>query len=164
MKVSEPSIAFAVEAKAATTKTAWATRSTNCSEEDLSLRFYRDPQTKEFHRRDRPAACRNRRQPSEKRYAVDVALKAPKIPYRETIRGTADASQETNRWSRPVRRLLDPHGAPLLRGAKFEFVNDIHGGFDSQKLYPGCGKRDNRHRRAGIPGWLPDGRFQGHRL
>ncbi|MGD0784015.1 MAG: hypothetical protein ABSA30_14295, partial [Candidatus Aminicenantales bacterium] len=52
------------------------------------MRFYRDPQTREF------LLAGSGQQHVEivvsrlkKRYGVDVALKAPKIPYRETVRG-----------------------------------------------------------------------------
>src|SRR5258708_39922099 len=60
-------------------------------EEDLMLRFFRDPQTKEF------LIAGTGQQHIEvivsklkKRYHTEVNLKAPKVPYRETIRGKAD--------------------------------------------------------------------------
>ncbi len=60
-------------------------------EEDAMLRFFRDPQTKEF------LIAGTGQQHIEvvvskmkKRYHAEVVLKAPKVPYRETIRGKAD--------------------------------------------------------------------------
>ena len=89
-------------------------------EEDQTLRFYRDPQTNEF------LLAGTGQQHIEvivsrlkKRYNVDVALHAPKIPYRETIRGQGRSpgpAQEADRRSRSVRRLLDPDGAARTRG------------------------------------------------
>ena len=91
VKLAEPSIAFAVEAKSRNDEDRMGNALHKLLEEDLSLRFYRDPQTKEFlvagtgQQHVEIAVSR-----LKKRYGVDVALKAPKIPYRETIRGTAD--------------------------------------------------------------------------
>jgi len=47
-----------------------------------------------------------------------VVLKAPKVPYRETIRGKADVQGRTksNRRSRTVRRLQDQDGAHAAGG------------------------------------------------
>ena len=91
VKLAEPSIAFAVEAKSRNDEDRMGNALHKLLEEDLSLRFYRDPQTKEFliagtgqQHVEIPVSR------LKKRYAVDVTLKAPKIPYRETIRGTAD--------------------------------------------------------------------------
>src|SRR5260370_36479582 len=60
-------------------------------EEDAMLRLFRDPQTKEF------LIAGTGQQHIEvvvaklkKRYHTEVILKAPKVPYRETIRGKAD--------------------------------------------------------------------------
>ena len=60
-------------------------------EEDAMLRFFRDAQTKEF------LIAGTGQQHIEvvmskmkKRYHTDVILHAPKVPYRETIRGKAD--------------------------------------------------------------------------
>jgi elongation factor G len=91
VKLSEPSIAFAVEAKSRGDEDRMGNALHKILEEDLSLRFYRDPQTKEFlvsgtgQQHVEIAVSR-----LKKRYGVDVTLKSPKIPYRETIRGTAD--------------------------------------------------------------------------
>ena len=61
-------------------------------EEDLMVRFFRDPQTNEFlvagagqlHIEAIVSKLK-------KRYHTEVTLKAPKVPYRETIRGKAEA-------------------------------------------------------------------------
>jgi elongation factor G len=91
VKLPEPSIAFALEAKSRQDEDRVGSAVARILEEDQSLRFYRDPQTKEF------LLAGSGQQHVEvivsrlkKRYNVEVNLKAPKIPYRETIRGTAD--------------------------------------------------------------------------
>jgi elongation factor G len=73
---------------------------------------------------------------------VDVALKSPKIPYRETIRGTADVQGRH-------KKQTGGHGQfgdcwikmdPLPRGSKFEFVNDIFGGSIPKNYIPAVEK------------------------
>ncbi|MGO9894256.1 MAG: elongation factor G [Bryobacteraceae bacterium] len=91
VKLPEPSIAFAIEAKSRNDEDRMGNAVHRILEEDQSLRFYRDAQTREFllagagQQHVEIVVSRLKR-----RYGVDVALKAPKIPYRETIRGTAD--------------------------------------------------------------------------
>jgi elongation factor G len=87
----EPSIAFAISAKSRQDEDRLGNAVQRILEEDQSLRFYRDPQTKEF------LLAGSGQQHVEvivsrlkKRYGVDVELHAPKIPYRETIRGRAE--------------------------------------------------------------------------
>ena len=91
MQLPEPSIAFAISAKSRKDEDRMGNAVQHILEEDQSLRFYRDPQTKEF------LLAGSGQQHVEvivsrlkKRYGVDVELHAPKIPYRETIRGKAD--------------------------------------------------------------------------
>ena len=112
-------------------------------EEDPSLRFYRDPQTKEFllggagQQQVEMLVSR-----LKKRYNVEVTLKAPKVPYRETIRGTADVQGRH-------KKQTGGHGQygdckikmePLPRGSNFEFVNDIFGGSIPKNYIPAVEK------------------------
>src|SRR2546428_12762529 len=100
-------------------------------EEDLLLRFSRDAQTKEFllsgagQQHVEVAVSKLKR-----RFNVEDTLKAPKIPYRETVRAKADAQGR-------FKRQTGGHGQygdckikmePLPRDTGFEFVNDIFGG------------------------------------
>src|SRR3989442_6197894 len=88
-------------------------------EEDPALRFYRDPQTKEF------LLAGSGQQHVEvvvsrlkKRYGVDVALKAPKIPYRETIRGKTDVQGRHKKQTGghgPISDRLNCIATPTLR-------------------------------------------------
>src|SRR4029078_3312408 len=88
VKLPEPSIAFAIEAKSRNDEDRMGHGVNRTREEDQSLRFYRDPQTREFllagagQQHVEIVVSR-----LKKRYGGDVALKAPKTPYRESSPG-----------------------------------------------------------------------------
>jgi elongation factor G len=143
VKLPEPSIAYAIEAKSRQDEDRMGNAIQRILEEDQSLRFYRDPQTKEFllagsgQQHVEVIVSRLR-----KRYSVDVTLKSPKIPYRETIRGNADVQGRH-------KKQTGGHGQfgdcwikmdPLPRGGNFEFVNDIFGGSIPKNYIPAVEK------------------------
>jgi elongation factor G len=143
VKLSEPSIAFAIEAKSRQDEDRVGNAIHRILEEDQSLRFYRDPQTKEF------LLAGSGQQHVEvvvsrlkKRYGVDVALKAPKIPYRETIRGKADVQGRHKKQTGGHGQFGDCwiRMEPLPRGANFEFVNEIFGGSIPRNYIPAVEK------------------------
>ena len=142
-RIPEPSITFAIEPKTRADEDRIGQAIHRILEEDLSLRFSRDPQTKEFllsgsgqqHIEVVVAKLR-------KRYHVDLTLKPPKVPYRETIRGKADAEGKH-------KKQTGGHGQfgvcrirmePLPRGAGFEFVDDIFGGAIPKNWIPSVEK------------------------
>ncbi len=143
VKIGEPSIAFAVEAKSRNDEDRMGNALHKLLEEDLSLRFYRDPQTKEFlvagtgQQHVEIAVSR-----LKKRYGVDVTLKAPKIPYRETIRGTADVQGRHKKQTGGHGQFGDCwiRMEPLPRGGRFEFANEIFGGSIPKNYIPAVEK------------------------
>ena len=139
----EPAISFAVEPKSRGDEDKLSTAIHRMLEEDLLLRFSRDPQTKEFlisgsgQQHVEVAVSKLKR-----RFNIDVTLKAPKVPYRETIRGRADAQGKH-------KKQTGGHGQygdckikmePLVRGSGFEFVNDIFGGAIPRNFIPAVEK------------------------
>ncbi len=139
----EPAIAYAVSAKTRNDEDRLSTALSKMLEEDRSLRFYRDPMTKEF------LLAGNGQQHLEivvsrlkRRYGVEVELKAPKIPYRETVRSSASVQGRH-------KKQTGGHGQfgdcwikiePLNRGEKFKFVNDIFGGAIPRQFIPAVEK------------------------
>ncbi|MGA2718570.1 MAG: elongation factor G [Candidatus Acidiferrales bacterium] len=157
-RIPEPSITFAVEPKTRADEDRIGQAIHKILEEDLALRFARDPQTKEFllsgagqqHVEVVVAKL-------HKRYHVDLTLKPPKVPYRETIRGKADAEGKH-------KKQTGGHGQfgvcrikvePLPRGGGFEFVDDVFGGAIPKNWIPSVEKgiRDSAERGflAGFP-------------
>ena len=143
VKLPEPSISFAVEPKSRNDEDKLATAIHRLIEEDTLLRFSRDAQTKEFHvsgsgqQHVEVAVSKLKR-----RFNVEVTLKAPKIPYLETIRAKADAQGKH-------KKQTGGHGQygdckikmePLVRGSGFEFVNDIFGGSVPRNFIPAIEK------------------------
>ncbi len=143
VKLPEPSIAFAIEAKSRNDEDRMGNAINRILEEDQSLRFYRDPQTREFllagagQQHVEVVVSR-----LKKRYGVDVTLKAPKIPYRETIRGTADVQGRHKKQTGGHGQFGDCwiKMEPLPRGAKFEFANEIFGGSIPKNFIPAVEK------------------------
>ena len=143
VQLPEPSIAFAIEAKSRQDEDRMGNAVHRILEEDQSLRFYRDPQTKEFllggSGQQHVEVVVSR---LKKRYGVDVTLKAPKIPYRETIRGHADVQGRHKKQTGGHGQFGDCwiKMEPLPRGAKFEFVNEIFGGSIPKNYIPAVEK------------------------
>ena len=157
-RIPEPSITFAVEPKTRADEDKIGQAIHRILEEDLALRFGRDPQTKEFllsgagqqHIEVVVAKLR-------KRYHVEMKIHPPKVPYRETIRGKADAEGKH-------KKQTGGHGQfglcrikmePLPRGKGIEFVDDIFGGSIPKNWIPSVerGIRDSAERGylAGFP-------------
>lgn len=143
VKLPEPSIAFAIEAKSRNDEDRMGNAVHRILEEDQSLRFYRDPQTREF------LLAGTGQQHVEivvsrlkKRYGVDVTLKAPKIPYRETIRGFADVQGRHKKQTGGHGQFGDCwiKMEPLPRGGKFEFANEVFGGAIPKNFIPAVEK------------------------
>ena len=143
VKLPEPSIAFAIEAKSRNDEDRMGHAVHRILEEDQSLRFYRDPQTREFllagAGQQHVEIVVNR---LKKRYGVDVTLKAPKIPYRETIRGFADVQGRHKKQTGGHGQFGDCwiKMEPLPRGGNFEFANEIFGGSIPKNFIPAVEK------------------------
>jgi elongation factor G len=78
----------------------------------------------------------------KRKFGVEVVLKAPKVPYKETVRGKAQAEGK-------VKKQTGGHGQfavawlevePLPRGAGFQFVDKIVGGVVPRNFIPAVEK------------------------
>ena len=143
VKLPEPAITFAIEPKSRADEDKLGVGVHKLMEEDAMLRFFRDPQTKEFliagtgQQHIEVAVAK-----MKKRYHTEVILKAPKVPYRETIRGRADVQGRHKKQTGGHGQFGDCKikMEPLPRGAEFEFVNDIFGGAIPRNFIPAVEK------------------------
>jgi elongation factor G len=139
----EPAITFAIEPKSRNDEDKLSNGLHKLMEEDPMVRFFRDAQTKEF------LIAGTGQQHIEvmvsklkRRYHTEVVLKAPKVPYRETIRGKADVQGRHKKQSGGHGQYGDCKikMEPLERGKQFEFVNDIFGGAIPKNYIPAVEK------------------------
>jgi elongation factor G len=143
VSLPEPAMTWAIEPKSRADEDKLAPAVHKLMEEDLMLRFFRDSQTNEFL----IAAAGQSHIESlvnklRRRYHTEVTLKAPRVPYRETVRGRADAQGRH-------KKQTGGHGQygdckikmePLPRGGGFEFVNDVFGGAIPRNFIPAVEK------------------------
>jgi elongation factor G len=112
-------------------------------EEDLALHIDRDPESREIivsgsgQLHIEVVVERLKR-----KYGVEVDLKAPKVPYRETIKGRAEAQGRLKKQSGGRGQFADTwiKIEPLPRGAGFEFVDEIVGGAIPRQYIPAVEK------------------------
>jgi elongation factor G len=131
VKYPEAAIAFAIEPKSRADEEKISAALHKILEEDHSLHFDRDAQTKEFilsgtgqlHIETVVEKLKNR-------YHVEVALHPPKVPYKETITGTIEVQGRHKKQSGGRGQFGDCKCIfePLNRGEGFQFVDKIFGG------------------------------------
>jgi elongation factor G len=150
----EPAVTYAIEPKTRADEDKLAPAVHKLMEEDLMVRFYRDAATHEF-------LLAGSGQPHiesivhklQRRYHTEVTLKAPKVPYRETIRARADAQGRHKKQSGGHGQYGDcwVRLEPLPLGSGFEFVNEIFGGAIPRTFIPAVEKGI---QEAAARGWL----------
>jgi elongation factor G len=158
IKFPEPVLSYAIEPKSRGDEDKISSAMHRLEEEDPTIRYSRDPQTKELllsgqgqlHIEVTVAKLK-------RRFGVDVNLKPPRIPYRETIKGSTEAHGRHKKQTGGHGQFGDCKikVEPLPRGSDFEFVDDIFGGAIPRQYVPAVEKgiQDARTRGylAGYP-------------
>jgi elongation factor G len=139
----EPAMTYAIEPKSRADEDKLAPAIHKLMEEDLLIKFFRDPQTNEF-------LIAGAGQPHieaivsrlKKRYHAEVTLKAPKVPYRETIRATVEAPGRHKKQTGGHGQFGDCkiRMEPMPRGAGFEFASEVFGGAIPRNFIPAIEK------------------------
>jgi elongation factor G len=158
VKWIEPVISFAIEPKSRGDEEKISTAIHKLMDEDLGIRYAREPQTKEFllsgqgQMHVEMAVAR-----LKKRYGVEVLLHPPKVPYRETIKGKADVQGKHKKQSGGHGQYGDCkiRMEPLPRGGDFEFVNEIFGGSIPKNFIPAVEKGIQEARQKGVLAGFP---------
>jgi elongation factor G len=154
----EPVISFAIEPKSKGDEDKIANALSRITEEDPTIRYGRDPQTKE------PLISGQGQLHVEvvvgklkKKYGVEVILHPPKVPYRETITKPADAHGRHKKQSGGHGQFADCKikMEPLPRGSEFEFVDEIFGGSIPRQFIPAVEKGIQEARAQGYLAGYP---------
>ena len=159
IKLPAPVMAFHIEPKAKGDEDKVFTALRRLQEEDPTIDLHRDEQTGEqivaglsqIHVEvivDR----------LKSRFGAEVELMPPRVPYQETIRGSAKAHGRHKKQTGGRGQFGDCHIEiePLGEGEEsFEFVNAIKGGVIPQRLHPGGGEGRARGDGPGHRGGLP---------
>jgi elongation factor G len=158
IKFPEPSISFAIEPKTRADEDKISQATHRVTEEDPTVRIERDPETNqllisgngELH-------VRIITEKLKKRYNVDVELKPPKIPYRETIKGRSDVQGKYKKQTGGRGQYGDVKikMEPLPRGKDFEFEDKIFGGAIPKNFIPSIEKGIQEARKKGILAGYP---------
>jgi len=158
IKFPEPVISYAIEPRSRADEEKISTSLHRLQEEDPSISYTRDAQTKELllagqgqsHIEVTVAKLK-------RRFGVEVNLKLPRIPYRETITAATEAHGRHKKQTGGHGQFGDckVKFEPLPRGSEFEFVDDIFGGSIPRQYIPAVekGLQDARLRGflAGFP-------------
>ena len=158
IKYPEAAISFAIEPKARGDEDKINSALARIIEEDPTINFGRDEQTKEvliggqgqLHVEIVVSKLK-------KKYGVDVILHPPKVPYRETITRPAEAHGRHKKQSGGHGQFADCKikMEPLPRGSDFEFVDEIFGGSIPRQYIPAVEKGIQDARRKGYLAGYP---------
>ena len=152
-----PVISFAIAAKKRGEEDKAAQGLNKLAEEDLALRIDRDEESAEIlvsgaGQLHVETACER----LHRKYGVEVELKAPKVPYRETIRKGTKAHGRLKKQTGGHGQFADCwiEVEPLPRGTGFEFEDKIVGGVIPRGFIPAVekGVRDALSKGS-IAGW-----------
>jgi elongation factor G len=161
--VPEPATTFAMEPKTRGDEDKISSALHRLVEEDPVLKVSVHPQTHEMllsgmgqlHVEVVTARLR-------KRYKVEVNLKKPKIPYRETIKAAAEGHGRHKKQTGGHGQFGDCkiRMKPLPRGSDFQFVDDIFGGSIPKNFIPAVEKGIQEARLKGYLAGYPMVDFQ----
>jgi elongation factor G len=159
----EPATTFAIEPKTRGDEDKISTALHRLMEEDPVIRLAHDPQTHEIllsgvgqlHIEVIVGRLK-------KRYKVEVNLRKPKIPYRETIKASAEGHGRHKKQTGGHGQFADCkiRVKPLPRGSDFKFVDDIFGGSIPKNYIPAVEKGIQDARLRGFVAGYPMVDFQ----
>ena len=154
----EPVLSYAIEPKSRGDEDKISTAMHRLEEEDPTIRYARDPQTKELllsgqgqlHIEVTVAKLK-------RRFGVEVNLKPPRIPYRETITASAEAHGRHKKQTGGHGQFGDCkiRMEPLPRGSDFTFEDDIFGGSIPRQFVPAVEKGIQDARMRGFLAGYP---------
>ncbi len=127
-------------------------------EEDPTLRFTRDEETKEMIISGMGQVhIEVTLERLKRRFGVEIEMKTPKIPYRETIKASTKVQGRYKKQSGGKGQYGDCHITvePLPRGTGFEFVDKIVGGAIPRQYIPAVEKGIIEAMHEGVVAGFP---------
>ncbi len=158
VKYPIPAISFAVEPKSRGDEEKIMSALQRMTDEDPNLKVGRDPQTHETlvsgsgSQHVEVVAARVHR-----RYGVEMVIKQPKVPYRETIKGRAEVHARHKKQTGGHGQFADIQikMEPLTRGGGFEFKDEIFGGAVPRNYIPAVEKGMHESLEHGVLAGYP---------
>ena len=154
----DPVLSYAIEPKSRGDEDKISTAMHRLEEEDSTIKYQRDPQTHELllagqgqmHIEVTVAKLK-------RRFGVEVNLKPPRIPYRETITARVEAHGRHKKQTGGHGQFGDCKikMEPLPRGSEFEFVDEIFGGAIPRGFIPAVEKGIQESRLRGYLAGYP---------
>jgi elongation factor G len=154
-----PVISFAIRPKSKADEEKASAALQKLVEEDTALEMHRDPQTHEIILSGTGQMhIEVTVEKLKRKFNVEVELQAPKVPYKETIKGRAEAQGKYKRQSGGRGQYGDCwlKVEPMPRGKGFEFEDEIVGGVIPRQFIPSVEK--------GVRNTLPEGFLAGYPL
>jgi elongation factor G len=156
IKLPAPVMAFSVEPAHKGDEDKVFTSLHRLQEEDPTIDLHRDPQTGEqivaglsqLHVEVVVGRLKSR-------FGVEVTLKPPRVPYQETIRGSATAHGRHKKQTGGRGQFGDCHIRVEPCEADFEFVNEIKGGVIPTGFIPAVEKGVHEAMQGGAIGGFP---------
>ena len=155
---TEPVLSYAIEPKSRGDEEKISTALQRLGEEDPTIRYARDPRTTQLllsgqgqlHIEVTVAKLK-------RRFGVEVNLKLPRIPYRETIRAATEAHGRHKKQTGGHGQFGDCKikVKPLERGEDFQFIDEIFGGSIPRGFIPAIEKGIQDARTSGFLAGYP---------
>ena len=155
---AEPVLSYAIEPKSRGDEEKISGALQRLREEDPTIQYTRDPQTRQLllsgqgqvHIEVTVAKLK-------RRFGVEVNLKLPRIPYRETILAATEAHGRHKKQSGGHGQFGDCRirVEPLKRGEDFAFVDEIFGGSIPRQFIPAVEKGIQEARNKGYLAGYP---------
>jgi elongation factor G len=143
IKFSDPIISFAIAPKSRGDEDKVSSSIGRILEEDPTLRFYRDDETKEMILSGMGQVhLEVTLERLKRKFGLEIDMKTPKIPYKETIKVRSKAQGKYKKQSGGRGQYGDCwlEIEPLSRGSGYEFIDKIVGGVIPRQYIPAVEK------------------------
>ncbi|MFA4918686.1 MAG: elongation factor G [Thermodesulfovibrionales bacterium] len=157
-KFADPLIAYAIAPKSKGDEEKVGTGIHRILEEDPTLRFQRDEETKEMLLSGMGQVhLEVTLERLKRKFGVEVLMKTPKVPYRETIKVATKVQGRYKKQSGGRGQYGDCwlEVEPMLRGGGYEFADRIVGGVIPQQYRPAVEKGVIETMKEGVVAGFP---------